>query len=150
VSDATRPTDERAPRAFRVLVVDDNEDHRFLTRRAVRSLRDELAIEALTADGGRSALALLLAKEPLSRVDLVLLDLKMHDIDGLEVLRRLRADERARDLRVVLFSSSEHRSDRADALAAGADEYVTKPIAAEAFHACVRDTVRRWARQHVA
>lgn len=129
---------------FRVLIVDDNADHRFLTRRAVRTLAPEVAIEALLADGGAAAIALLHAQSP-PRVDLVLLDLKMHGMDGLDVLRALRRDARTKALRVVLFSSSEHRSDRAQAIEAGADEYVTKPMGAEAFHECVRETVRRWA-----
>lgn len=127
---------------FRVLVVDDNEDHRYLTGRAIRSLSATMPVQVEAADGGEAALVRLHAG-PKPEVDLVLLDLKMHGLDGIETLARLRSDPRTRDLRVVLFSSSEHRSDREKALAAGADEVVTKPIAGEAFDECVRDVVRR-------
>lgn len=125
---------------LRILVVDDNEDHRHLTKRALRAFGDAVRVEAV--DGGEAALERLHRAAP-PDLDLVLLDLKMRGLDGIETLERLRADPRTSGLRIVLFSSSEHRTDRERALAAGADEVVTKPIAAPAFLACVRDVAAR-------
>lgn len=132
---------------LRVLIVDDNADHRFLTRRALRTLAPHLAIQIETAEGGTQALARLHATPTPPDIDLVLLDLKMPDMDGIEVLHALRHDERTRTLPVLLFSSTEQDSDRQRALSAGADAIITKPIAAERFQTCIRDTILDWAKQ---
>lgn len=123
-----------------VLVVDDNDDHRFLTKRAIAQLP---GMDVETARGGDDALARLL-RASASLPDLVLLDLKMDGRDGIDVLRMLRDESRTRGLPVVVFSSSEHASDRSRALVAGASDYVTKPVASSEFQACVQATVRRF------
>lgn len=130
---------------LRILVVDDNPDHRFLTRRAIKGLAQQLAVEAEAAEGGVQALARLGASGS-PRIDLVLLDLKMPGMDGIEVLEALRKQHATAALPVILFSSSEQKSDRARAMAAGADAVVTKPIGAERFLACIQETVLDWAR----
>lgn len=118
---------------FKVLVVDDNADHRFLVKRALRALDVEVAF----AEDGQQGLEAARANAP----DLVLLDVKMPLVDGFEVLRRLRADGVA--TRIVMFSSSENAQDQDRATALGADGFVTKPLDASAFQDCVRETVER-------
>ena len=123
---------------LRVLVVDDNEDHRFLTRRALAPLKERVSV-ALAADGP-SALDAIRQEPP----DIVLLDVKMPGMDGFEVLRRLREDERTRALPVVLFTSSDHEEERARAQALGASGFVTKPLDAASFGRVVRATLEAY------
>lgn len=118
---------------YRVLVIDDNADHRFLVKRALRGLDIEVAF----AEDGQQGLDAARAERP----DLVLLDVKMPLVDGFEVLRRLRAD--GAPARVVMFSSSENAQDQDRATKLGADGFVTKPLDATAFQDCVRKTVER-------
>ena len=123
---------------LRVLVVDDNEDHRFLTRRALAPLGERVAVSL--AQDGPSALASVARELP----DLVLLDVKMPGMDGFEVLRRLRAEERTRALPVVLFTSSDHEEERVRAEALGASGFVTKPLDAASFGRVVRATLEAY------
>ena len=122
-----------------VLVVDDNDDHRFLTRRVLG--REEGLVLLFAADG-EEGLAACRAGSP--RPDLVLLDIKMPRKDGFEVLAALRSDPRTRSLPVVMFTSSENGGDVARATSLGADDYVTKPLDARAFGDAVRGIRARW------
>jgi CheY-like chemotaxis protein len=127
---------------FRVLVVDDNPDHRYLTTRALAPLRERLELEIALAADGEEALARV-AKGPPPH--LVLLDVKMPGMDGFEVLVRLRAALQPRPPSVVMLTSSDNAADQARAEALGADAFVTKPIDAKGFAAIVRATVEEWA-----
>lgn len=122
----------------RILVVDDNEDHRFLTSRAITSARKDVRVDL--AEDGESALRRAEASLP----DLVLLDVKMPGMDGFEVLRRFREGAATRRLRIVLFSSSESDADRRRGESLGATAYVTKPLDATLFVQTVRETVARF------
>jgi CheY-like chemotaxis protein len=75
---------------------------------------------------------------------LILLDLKMPGMDGIEVLREIRADDRLRDLPVVVVTSSALESDREDAFAAGASGYIQKPLALDQFGKDLESVVQRW------
>ena len=123
---------------LRVLVVDDNEDHRFLIRRALAPLGDRVRV-SLAADGP-AALAAVAADPP----DLVLLDVKMPGMDGFEVLRRLRAEARSRTLPIVLFTSSDHEEERQRGADLGASGFVTKPLDAASFSRVVRATLEAY------
>jgi two-component system response regulator len=102
------------------------------------------AVPTASGAAGRSTL-----KTPDSinggRPQLVLLDLKMPRMDGLEVLRRIRADAVAADLPVVVLTSSERPEDREAAVAAGATWFVCKPIDGRRFRAEVQQLAERWA-----
>lgn len=127
---------------FTVLLVDDNFDHRFLTKRALKPLVDEGKLAVVVAEDGEEAWTRLAGGLAPS---LVLLDIKMPRRDGFELLRDIRGDAALAKLRVVMFTSSENRLDVDRARELGADDYVTKPLDAREFQAKVRETVAAWA-----
>ena len=76
--------------------------------------------------------------------DLILLDLKLPKVSGLEVLREIRAKDELRAIRVVVFSSSVDEKDRAASLAGGADEYAVKPIQFEEFQSVITRVINTY------
>jgi len=140
-----RATQGPAPRSLHVMLVEDDEDHVFLIRRALRDLSD-VSVQVDVARSGEQALELLgraaLAAAPLP--DLVLLDLRMPGMDGFEVLRRVRGDDRLRALPVVALTSSEREDDRDQALRLGVTWYVCKPIDGARFRTEVQQVVALW------
>jgi len=120
----------------RVLIVDDNRINRHL----LLALLERGGITLIEqAEDGQDALALMERFKP----DLVLLDLMMPQMDGFEMCRRLRADPRWKSLPVLVQSSLSRTEDRARAFAAGATDYVTKPINAVELLARVRIQLRK-------
>ena len=115
-----------------ILLVEDNDDDRELAVLAFKQAQADTTLLAL--EDGLQALAYLFADERFASVDgngmpkLVLLDLKMPKIDGLEVLRRLRADQRTHFLPVVILTSSMEQSDIIEAYGLGANSYLRKPV----------------------
>lgn len=116
-----------------ILLVEDNADDEALTLRALK--RHNLANEIVVARDGEEALAWLLpedeATHPLPQV--VLLDLKLPKIDGLEVLRQVRAHQRTRRIPVVILTSSMEEQDMVASYDLGANSYVRKPVDFEQF-----------------
>ena len=106
-------------RSHRVLVVDDVELNRLLLGGMVRSI----GYEVETAGNGLEVLA----KLP-GGIDLVLLDVMMPGIDGFEVTRRIRADATFQDLPVIMVTALDSREDRARSVAAGASDFIAKPV----------------------
>jgi len=104
----------------RILVVEDTPGNRALATKLLKGAGHEVVV-ALDAASG---LDLAASHHP----DLVLLDLGLPDMDGWEALRRLRADDRTKKLRVVAFTAHAMVGDREKALAAGFDGYMSKPI----------------------
>jgi two-component system phosphate regulon response regulator PhoB len=113
-----------------ILVVDDEPPILELVR---YTLEDE-RIRVLEASDGAQALETALAARP----DLILLDVQMPRLDGLEVCRRLRADASLAGTRIVMLTAAGQDADRARGLAAGADEYLTKPFSPLALFTLVR------------
>jgi DNA-binding response OmpR family regulator len=113
-----------------ILVVDDEPPILELVR---FTLEDE-QIRVLEASDGAQALETALAVRP----DLILLDVQMPRLDGLEVCRRLRADASLAGTRIVMLTAAGQDADRARGLAAGADEYLTKPFSPLALFTLVR------------
>ncbi|AEG92555.1 response regulator [Ramlibacter tataouinensis] len=113
-----------------ILVVDDNPDHLELTVMALSECCDPDHI--VTANDGVEALDYLFARGPHARRDprqqprLVLLDMKLVRLHGLDVLKAIRADERTALLPVIMHSSSTERGDIADCYTHGANSYVRK------------------------
>ena len=75
---------------------------------------------------------------------LILLDLKMPGMSGIEVLREIRSDDRLRELPVVVITSSALESDRTEEIAAGASDYMQKPLALAQFSNDLESILRRW------
>lgn len=105
-----------------IAVVEDNPDNRLLVRVILESL-----YQVTDYENGFQALEGLQKQKP----DLVLLDVSLPEMDGTEVLRRMRADDRLRDLPVIALTAHAMAGDREKFLAAGFDDYVTKPIVDE-------------------
>jgi CheY-like chemotaxis protein len=117
----------------RILVVDDDAAVRMVLQLAFE--RTEYALDA--AEDGESALAL--ARETCP--DLMLLDIGMPGIDGLEVCRRLKADAATSGIKIVLLTARVQERDREIGLAAGADGYLTKPFSPKAVIAYVDEAL---------
>ena len=108
-------------KALHVMLVEDDVDHVFLVRRALADVPGTEVTVEVAGDGEQAAERLARSRfGPGGRPQLVLLDLKMPRMDGLEVLRRIRADEATAELPVVVLTSSERQEDREAAVAAGA------------------------------
>lgn len=105
-----------------IAVVEDNPDNRLLVRVILESLYAVTEYE-----NGFAALEGLKHQRP----DLVLLDVSLPEMDGTEVLRRIRADEALRSLPVIALTAHAMAGDREKFLAAGFDDYITKPIVDE-------------------
>jgi two-component system, response regulator len=133
-------------RSLHVLLVEDDEDHVFLVRRALRDLEDAAVTVDVAGNGEQALEELGRARfDPRALPQLVLLDLKLPRLDGLEVLRRIRADASLQALPVVVLTSSERQDDRERALRLGATWYVCKPIDGARFRAEVQQVGARWA-----
>jgi two-component system response regulator len=133
-------------RALRILLVEDDEDHVFLIRRALADLEDVAVTVEVAGDGEQATERLARSRyEPGGRPQLVLLDLEMPRMDGLEVLRRVRADEAARGLPVVVLTSSERQEDRGEALRLGASWFVCKPTDGRRLRAEIQQLAHHWA-----
>jgi two-component system, response regulator len=85
-----------------------------------------------------------LQKSERSYPKVVLLDLKLPKVSGLEVLRRLKSDERARNIPIVIFTSSNEAKDRNEGYLLGTNSYIVKPLDADSFSHCVSDIASYW------
>jgi len=120
--------------------IDDSQDDVLITKRVLFRLGRD--ISALSASSGEEGFALL---HDLSRLPaLIFLDLKMPRMDGLEVLRRIRSDERLRDIPVVVVTHSTLQSDTKASLEAGADEVIHKAFDMEQFGRELGRVIDRW------
>jgi two-component system chemotaxis response regulator CheY len=112
----------------KVLVVEDSFSMRAFVRSALESDHEALAsIEVVEASSGFDALRLL----PRGPYDLVISDINMPDINGLELVRFIRASEQHRATRVVLISTQASEKDRERGLSLGANAYLSKPFTPE-------------------
>jgi CheY-like chemotaxis protein len=131
-----------------ILVVEDNPDDVELTRRAFE--RSRVANEIVVASSGEAALDYLFGRGDHADRDLgvmpelVLLDLNLPGLDGLGVLRALRANERTRRLPVVVLTSSNEESDRIRSYDLGANSFVQKPVDYAQFIEAARQLGLYW------
>ena len=125
-----------------ILLVEDNPDDEALTLRALE--KNKIANQVVIARDGEEALEYLFGtgayagRDPKHIPTLILLDLKLPKIDGLEVLRRLRANEYNRFTPVVILTSSKEEGDRLQGYKLGVNSYVVKPVDFNQFSEAIK------------
>jgi len=131
-----------------VLLVEDNPRDAELTLRALK--KRNLANHVVHVKDGQEALDWLFAigqytgRDVTQRPKVMLLDLKLPKVDGLEVLRAVRADERTRFLPVVVVTSSREEQDLIAGYQLGVNSYIVKPVDFENFSAALAETGHYW------
>jgi two-component system response regulator len=128
------------PHAVDILIVEDNANDAELTLRALK--QRNLANQVHLCRDGAEAIDFFAAAGPVPKV--VLLDLKLPKVDGLEVLRRLKDDTRTKAIPIVVLTSSREEPDIERAYALGANSYIVKPVDFEAFARAVSDVGLYW------
>jgi two-component system response regulator len=131
-----------------ILLVEDNPDDEELTLRALR--KSKLTNEIAVTRDGSEALDFLFCegqyadRDPAHMPAVVLLDLKLPKLNGLDVLRRIRADERTKLIPVVILTSSSEDEDMINSYTSGANSYVRKPVAFSQFADAVSELGLYW------
>lgn len=130
-----------------ILLVEDTATDAEMTMRALNKAK--LASHLLWVKDGSEALDFLFATGPYEgkttcRPKLILLDIKMPKVDGIEVLRRLRQDESLRTIPVVMLTSSAEESDIVESYRLGANSYLVKPVEAGEFTRVVTEAGQYW------
>jgi two-component system response regulator len=131
-----------------ILLVEDNPNDELLTLRALR--KSNILNEVVVAHDGAEALDYLFGTGPHDSRNVsdlpavMLLDLKLPKVDGLEVLRRVRADRKTKLLPVVILTSSNEDRDRLQGYGSGANSYVRKPVEFTEFASAVQQLGLYW------
>ena len=130
-----------------ILLVEDNPNDAELAMRALR--KGKLANHITWVKDGAEALEFIFrtgayAKRPDQNPKLILLDLKLPKVDGIEVLKRLKADERTRVIPVVMITSSAEESDVIESYKLGVNSYIVKPVEFEQFSETVAKAGFYW------
>ncbi len=109
--------------ALKVLLVEDNPQNRYL----VTFLLERSGYEVVPVEDGERAIEAVEAYLP----DVILMDVQLPRMDGIEATRRIKADDRFRHIPVIALTAHSMKSDRARAIEAGCDDYITKPVDTE-------------------
>ena len=136
------------PHEVEILLVEDNPSDAELTLRALK--QRNLANQVFVCHDGAEALEFFFGEGPNALREIgvvpkvILLDLKLPKVDGLEVLRRLKEEARTKSIPVVVLTSSREEPDIARAYRLGANSYIVKPVDFEAFARAVSDVGLYW------
>ncbi len=131
-----------------ILLVEDNEQDELLTLRALK--KNNILNEVVVARDGQEALDYLFAagkfkdRDSTQLPQVVLLDLKLPKVDGLEVLKQIRANDKTSMLPVVILTTSQEDNDVATGYKNGANSYVRKPVDSSRFYEAVRELGLYW------
>lgn len=131
-----------------ILLVEDNPDDETLTVRALD--KNKIANNLFVVRDGIEALDFLFCtgayseRDPHEMPEVILLDLKLPKVDGLEVLRRIRADERTHLLPVVVLTSSKEEQDMLKSYSLGANSYIRKPVDFSQFVEAIHQLGMYW------
>jgi DNA-binding response OmpR family regulator len=126
-----------------ILLVEDDPDHELLTIRALR--KSNIVNDIKIARDGEEAIEALFAEGPnVVLPQVILLDLKLPKVDGLEVLRRIRENDRTRMLPVVILTSSDEESDIVRSYKLGVNSYIRKPVNFTEFAEATRQLGMYW------
>jgi CheY-like chemotaxis protein len=131
-----------------ILLVEDNPDDEALTIRALK--RNHISNEIVIARDGVEALDYLfgmgsyIERDISIKPSVILLDLKLPRVDGIEVLRRLREDERTKLLPVVILTTSNEERDMLDSYSLGCNSYIRKPVDFLQFSEAIRQLGMYW------
>jgi CheY-like chemotaxis protein len=126
--------------AVDILLVEDNPNDAELTMRALK--RANVDAHLIIARDGAEALEILISDRPKPKV--IFLDLKLPKVDGIEVLRQVRMDDRTRAIPVVVLTSSQEERDITECYKLGANSYVVKPVEFDKFYRAVGDLATYW------
>ncbi len=124
-----------------ILLVEDDPDHELLTIRALK--KSNIANDVHVARDGEEAINLLFGAEPVTP-QVVLLDLKLPKVEGLEVLRRIRESDSTRMLPVVVLTSSDEERDLIRSYQLGVNSYIRKPVSFDDFAEATRQLGMYW------
>ena len=124
-----------------ILLVEDDPDHELLTIRALK--KSDIANEVQVAHDGAEAIDLLFGENAV-QPQVILLDLKLPKVDGLEVLRRIRESDRTRTLPVVVLTSSDEERDLVRSYQIGVNSYIRKPVNFNDFAEATRQLGMYW------
>ena len=124
-----------------ILLVEDDPDHELLTIRALK--KSNIANDIKVARDGAEALELLFGADPI-RPQVILLDLKLPKVEGLEVLRRVRETHETRMLPVVVLTSSDEERDVVRSYQLGVNSYIRKPVNFNDFAEATRQLGMYW------
>jgi len=133
------------PEVIKVLVVEDNPNDVAIIKRAMR--KSDVKCELYFARDGEEALDFLYGQgefEDAPRPDLILLDLNLPKINGLEVLAKIKEDERLKRLPVIVLTISEREEDMVKAYNSGAASYMTKPVDSKDFERLIQTVQEYW------
>ncbi|MDQ3932952.1 MAG: response regulator [Actinomycetota bacterium] len=131
----------------RVLLAEDNEDHRFLTMRALRDHDSDNRVEIDAVMDGEEALDYVYRRGRYAgrpRPHLILLDLRMPRMDGFEVLRQLKSDADLHTIPIVVLTSSARPDDVDTAYQLGTNSYVTKPVTIAGMRERLTNLTEHW------
>ena len=127
---------------FQILIVEDHAPDVFLVQKALRE--NQVAFELTRFEDGEQAMLAIQKRGPaaLGTPDLIILDLNLPKVDGMEILREIRKDPSMAKVPIAVLTSSGALQDKVDAIASGADRFITKPVDLRSFVGTVGRSIK--------